>query len=110
MAQREYAYDKIRSAITYSKRKPGERLVENRLRKVLKVARTLLREALRQLQIEGHIDYYPDREATIKKISLEDVQSIYNIIAILEGYAVEILAKYLAQKDIKKLIIMQNEL
>jgi DNA-binding GntR family transcriptional regulator len=37
----------------YGKLKPGERLVENRLSKVLKVARTLLREALSQLQKEG---------------------------------------------------------
>ena len=56
---------------------------------MFKVGRTPLREAFRQLQMEGCVDVLPNKGAVVSKISVQDVENIYDIVAILEGYATE---------------------
>lgn len=103
MSQTEEAYQKIRDAITYGQLKPGERLVETKICEIFKVGRTPLREALRQLQMEGYIDVFSNKGAVISKISIRDVEEIYNIVAILEGYATEVATGYIRTLDKKEL-------
>jgi DNA-binding GntR family transcriptional regulator len=90
--------------------KPGERLVEERICKMFKVGRTPLREALRQLQMEGCVDVLPNKGAMVSRISVQDVEDIYSMIAILEGFAVEIAAKNIQSNDMKILSNLQNNL
>lgn len=110
MSQREYAYHKIRNAISYGELKPGERLVEKRLCEVFKLGRTPLREALSQLQIEGYLEFIPNRGMTITNLSVKNVKEIYNIIGILEGYATKMSTKYMNRNDIKKLKKIHDDL
>ena len=67
------------------------------------VDRTPLREDLRQLQAEGCLDVYPNKGATIRKISVEEVEHVHDLLIILEGHAVEIATGNISAKDIKKL-------
>lgn len=110
MSQTEEAYQKIRDAITYGQLKPGERLVETKICEIFKVGRTPLREALRQLQMEGYIDVFSNKGAVISKISIRDVEEIYNIAAILEGYATEVATGYIRTLDKKELRSIHNDL
>ncbi len=109
MSQRVYAYNTVRNAITYGELKPGERLIEKRLCEMFKVGRTPLREALRQLEIEKYLEFIPNKGVTITKISIENMEDIYNILAILEGYATEVATKYLTSGNIKKIETIQND-
>lgn len=84
MSQKEEGYQRIRDAITYGQLKPGERLVETKICEMVKIGRTPLREALRQLQMEGYIDVFSNKGAVISKISSWYVEEINNIVAILE--------------------------
>jgi DNA-binding GntR family transcriptional regulator len=108
--RREEAYQKIRDAIAYGKLKPGERLVEERICDMLKVGRTPLREAIRQLQMEGCVDVLPNKGAVISKISIQDVENIYDIVATLEGYAVKIATSHIGPTEKKKLKSIHNDL
>jgi DNA-binding GntR family transcriptional regulator len=110
ISKREYIYNKIRNAITYNQLKPGERLIEKNLCEIYEVGRTPLREALSQLHIEGYLDFYPNKGVTIKKISPQDAENIYYILAILEGHAVERATDNLHEVNIKELRAIQNDL
>jgi len=110
MNQRENAYNKIRNAITYGELKPGERLIEKRLCEIFKVGRTPLREALNQLHTEGYVDYVPNKGATITKISVAQAEDIYDILALLEGYALEKATKNVSAAEMKKLRSLEKEL
>jgi DNA-binding GntR family transcriptional regulator len=107
MSQRLYAYNTLRNAITYGDLKPGERLVEKRLCEVYNVGRTPLREALRQLEVEGYLEFTPNKGGTISRISVEDVKNIYDLLAVLEGHATEVAATSLSEADLRKVESLQ---
>lgn len=110
MSQREFAYREIRNAITFGQLKPGERLVEKKLSEIFKIGRTPLREALSQLQIEGYLDFLPNRGVTIGRMSVQSLREIYDLLALTEGYATRIATKNLSKVEIKKIIAVQNKL
>lgn len=53
------------------------------------VSRMPIREVLRQLEMEGLVRIEPHRGAIIIPVSIEDVEEIYFLRALLEGIAVE---------------------
>jgi DNA-binding GntR family transcriptional regulator len=110
MHQREHAYNTIRNAITYGELKPGERLIEKRLCEIFKLGRTPLREALSQLQIEGYLDFVPNKGLTISRISYKSAEEIYYVLARLESSAAELATTFLDRENEKELRLIQNEL
>jgi DNA-binding GntR family transcriptional regulator len=107
-SRREETYKKIQTAITNGTLTPGERLVEKRICDEFKVGRTPLREGLRQLEAEGYVDVFPNKGAVVRKMSLKEVGDIYDIVALLEGYATEIATKCITPEDKKNLRNIQN--
>jgi len=110
MSQRQYAYEKIRDGITYGQLRPGERLIEKRLCEQFVVGRTPLREALSQLQIEGYLDFEPNKGVTITRIAPPELRNIYGVLAVLEGYATELATANLNSDDERQLEHFQNEM
>lgn len=106
----EKTYSILRDAITYGELKPGEALVEEKICRQFKVGRTPLREAFRQLKMMGYVDIIPNKGAVVTTYSEEDVEAIYNIIAILEGYATKLAAENIKLSEKRKLIGLQKEL
>jgi DNA-binding GntR family transcriptional regulator len=88
-SKREIVYNKIRNSIFIGELKPGEKLVENNLCETFHAGRTPLREALLQLQAEGLVNVIPNKGAFIPTLSIGELEEIYDIISILEGYATE---------------------
>ena len=84
---REKIYQKVRDRITYGFLNPGERLIEENLVKEFKVSRTPIRESLRQLENEGLITFERNKGFTVSKLSPKQVDEIYQLPWILEGYA-----------------------
>jgi DNA-binding GntR family transcriptional regulator len=110
MSQREEVYQKIREAVTFGILRPGERIVETKICETFKVGRTPLREALRQLQMEGFVDVLPNKGAIISTVSIRDVDEIYSIVGLLEGYATEMATKLMGPTDKRELKAIQNDL
>ncbi|WP_353713626.1 GntR family transcriptional regulator [Arthrobacter sp. K5] len=75
----------IRDAILYGTLEPGQKLVERELCAMLDVSRTLLREALRQLQAEGLITNVMHKGPSVAVITKDVAQEIYEIRQLLEG-------------------------
>ena len=78
-------YHSIRNAILSGKYMPGDELKEKNIGDELGVSRTPVREALRQLELEGLISIIPNKGAFVEGVSLDDVRDIYEIRALLEG-------------------------
>jgi DNA-binding GntR family transcriptional regulator len=91
---RQQAENAIRQAIVDGQFRPGQRITERELTTTLGVSRTLVREALRQLESEGLISVIPNRGAVVRELSAGEIEELYAIRAVLEGLA----ARSFAQK------------
>lgn len=91
-------YEHIRNGILDGSYKDGDFLVETRLAEELQVSRTPIREALKQLELEGLAMSMPNRGVVVQAISQNDIDDMYNIRQILEGLA----AYWAAQRRTKE--------
>lgn len=67
--------------------KPGEPMPERLLAEQLGVSRTPVREALFTLQSEGLVELTPNRGATVRMVTAQDIVRIYSLRGVLESYA-----------------------
>ncbi len=100
---REIVLYELRNAIFENKVKPGDRLVENIIASSMGVSRTPVREALRQLEIEGLAINMPRKGTLVKGISIEDAIEIYDLREVLEGLAVRLACLNISRVEIRKL-------
>ena len=103
-------YHKLIRAISIGELGPGEKLSENELAKGMNVSRTPVREAFRQLQSEGYITFSPNRGAYVSKLPPEEIEEIYHIVSLLEGYGAELAAHRIDDSAITRLKQLQKEL
>lgn len=80
-------FDKIREDILNDKYHAGDKIVEAKLADELGVSRTPVREALKQLELDGLVDNIPNRGVVVKGISNQDIHDIYTIRVAIEGIA-----------------------
>ena len=85
---REHVFQRIREDILNGKYQKDEELKEVSLGRELGVSRTPVREALRQLELEGLVKIIPNKGAFVTGISKKDVHDIYVIRSLLEGLCV----------------------
>ena len=83
----EKVYQNLRSDILSGTFRDQEELRENALAKVYGVSRTPVREAIRQVALEGLVDTIPNRGAYVHNIHGKDVKDVYAIRSLLEGLA-----------------------
>ena len=81
------ATELIRIAIVDGRLQPGARLKEKDLAEMLGISRTPVREALLLLQAEGLVEAAPNRGATVKAYTEQELADLYDLRALLEGYA-----------------------
>jgi len=91
--------DSIRHAIALGHFKPGARLPERLLCEMTGVSRTLVREALRQLESEGLIELLPHRGPVVSKLSRKEAMDLYRVRSELEGLAAELFAENASSED-----------
>jgi DNA-binding GntR family transcriptional regulator len=102
--------EKLRSAIAAGHFPPGARLIERELCAMLGVGRTSVREALRQLEAEGLIVSTPHRGPQVASVSPEEARQIYDVRALLEGFAGRGSALHATDEQIAKLKSTAKEL
>jgi DNA-binding GntR family transcriptional regulator len=88
---RERAYEHLKASILSGRFNPGERLTEEHLAKELGISRTPIREALHKLESEGLIEPLATRGFIASQDSQADVEELFEIRAVLEGYALRII-------------------
>lgn len=84
---RRQVLDGLRQSIIAGRLAPGARLVERELTAMMGVSRTVVREALRQLESEGLISIIPNKGPVVRELTLGEAKDLYSIRAVLEGLA-----------------------
>jgi DNA-binding GntR family transcriptional regulator len=87
VALRDQVVGNLRNAIINGQLAPGARLVERQMCELLGVSRTLVREALRQLEAEGWVRIFPNRGPVVISMTPEEVRELYEVRSALEGIA-----------------------
>lgn len=100
---REKILETIRESILKGQLKPGEKVAEPELAERFGISRTPIREAFRQLESEGYLTVIPRKGAVVTALSERAVEEFYAIKSILEGYAAQMAAENMSEKDIEKL-------
>lgn len=94
---------KLRDLILKGEFKMGDRLMQEEWAAKLGVSRMPLREALKQLEVEGLVRIEPRRGAIVTPVSSEDIEEIYQLRAMLEGEAAVKALPFLDEEDISEL-------
>lgn len=102
--------EKLRSAILDGHIPPGARLTEREVGELVGVSRTLVREALRQLEAEGLVENIPYRGPVVAKISPLEARQLYEIRAALEGWAAKSFAEQATPEDLARLVKSVDDL
>jgi len=100
---RERAYEFLKSSVLSGHLNPGERLTEEHLAKRLGVSRTPVREALHKLESEGLIKALETRGFIVSRDSKDEVEELFELRAILEGYALRIISERISEEDLERL-------
>lgn len=90
---RQKVLEALRRAIVSGQLAPGQRLTERALIEMLAVSRTVIREALRQLEAEGLIEIIPNKGPVVRQLSAAEAKDLYRIRAVLEGLAARLFAE-----------------
>ncbi len=100
---RERAYEYLKSSILSGRINPGERLTEEHLAKELGISRTPIREALHKLESEGLIKPLATRGFVASRDSKEEVEELFEIRAVLEGYALRVICGRISDSVLDRL-------
>lgn len=96
-------FNKIREDILGGVYKENDELRENTLANELGVSRTPVREALRNLEIEGLVSIVPNKGAYVTGITRKDIHDIYAIRSYLEGLCAKWACEHITNGQIEEL-------
>lgn len=82
---------------------PGSRLVETRIAQELGVSQAPVREALRDLEQLGCVDYAPFRGSSVRTLSIEELLEAFPVRSALEGLAAELAAARITESELGRL-------
>lgn len=100
---RQRVEEVLREAVISGRLAPGRRLTERELTEMTGVSRTLIREALRQLESEGLITVIPNRGPVVRELTLAEAGDLYAIRAVLEGFAARKFVENADEAAVKRL-------
>ncbi|MCX8022257.1 MAG: GntR family transcriptional regulator [Syntrophorhabdaceae bacterium] len=100
---REQVYRGLKEKILNGTLPPNKRLIEEKIASEMKTSRTPVREAMQKLEKEGLIRKLPRGGFTISNITLDDIEEVFGLRAILEGYAAALATARATEEDIKSL-------
>jgi len=96
-------FNKIREDILSGKYKENDELKEIAIGEELGVSRTPVREAFRQLELEGLIQIVPNKGAYVTGITMEDVKDIYMIRSKLEGLCAAWACEHITDEQLEEM-------
>lgn len=95
---------RIESAIASGELLPGDAIDDVALAGQYKVSRTPVREALLQLQAQGILSSTPRGGSIVSKMNLQQLLSLWELLAELEGIAVRLACERMSNDEVKALV------
>lgn len=93
-------YTRLRNAIVTGYFAPGARVIERDLTDQLKVSRTPIREALKQLEQERLIVCYPHKGCFVRSPTFKEASQAYELRRMAEGFSAELAAERSTPEDL----------
>jgi DNA-binding GntR family transcriptional regulator len=112
IATRDKVYSILSRAIFQGDLKPGQRLIESKLAKLMKISRTPVREAIIELEQKGLVVSSPPKGVKVAPLpTKEELIEFYDINSVLRGLTARKAIKNITSKNIKHLeeIITESE-
>ncbi len=106
----QQVYEELRDAILSSIFEPGQQLVPEDLAAGMGVSPAHVREALLRLQTEDLVSYKQNKGYQVAFFTLEDLEEIYFLRALLEGVAAGLAAHNLTDKELDNLRELCNKM
>ena len=89
LSLKDRVYQNIKFQIIIGTLKPGTRLPEEELSKIMNISRAPIREAFNRLEKEGFVTIIPRKGAAVSKITAQAIEDIFEIRETLELLAVK---------------------
>lgn len=102
LGRKNQAYEYLKQAIINNELPQGSALREAEISERLKMSRTPIREALRDLEAEGVVVSYPARGTFVATITPYDVEEIYELRTLFEVYALEKAIHRITDEDLDR--------
>lgn len=96
-------FEQLENDILSGKYNQGDCLNELKLSEEMGVSRTPIREAFRQLELEGLVVYTPNRGVVVRGFSRDDIRDIYQIRLMIEGMTARRAAENITPELLKEL-------
>jgi DNA-binding GntR family transcriptional regulator len=100
---RQEVLEALRSAILANRMKPGSRLLEAEVANRMGVSRAPVREAIRQLEQEGLVEFFPHRGAVVVGLPEDEIDAIYELRALIEERAIARACETATEDDLARL-------
>jgi DNA-binding GntR family transcriptional regulator len=97
------AYDLIRHKIVTLELSPLSPIDEQALMEDLQLGRTPIREALQRLAAEGFVFFAPRRGIFVADISITDLQKIFELRFVLEGFCARLAAQRATEQQLAEM-------
>lgn len=94
---------KLQEDILTGQMRPGQKIIEQQLCKKYGVSRTPLREALRQLETDGLVEYILNRGYFVRGLSEQDFEDLFDMRRAYEIQAVKWAIERMSEKELERL-------
>lgn len=110
LSLKDKVYASLKSQIIKGALEPNQHLSDAKLAEVMNISRAPIREAFNMLEKEGFVTIIPRKGARVSSISEKEVENIWEIRAVLEGYAARTAALNCTDNELKKMADSLHEL
>lgn len=106
----QLVYERIRRDILEGKLSSGARMKQDELTARLGVSRTPVREAIQRLEAEGLVQFARRGVVMVSDISPRKIEEIFELRALLEGYAAQLATEKVDQRTLRELYNLLKEM
>lgn len=97
------AYLEVRRAILDGRLDHDRRLAEAEVGAMLGVSRTPVRQALRQLELEGYVRRGEGGRLAVHRLTQEELREVFFVRELLEGYGARVAAQRISEAELARL-------
>lgn len=99
----------LRQMIVNGDLAPGDPIRQDAVAERLNISRLPLREALKVLEGEGQVVYWPHRGYRVRKLSIEDLLEVYRLRELLESEAVRESVAKMSDDQLTRIVQAESE-
>jgi DNA-binding GntR family transcriptional regulator len=103
ISKQQYAYQLLRARILDGSYGPGYRIIIDQIAREIETSAIPIREALRQLESDGLIQFKPYSGALVTPINENEYLETLSVLAVIEGYATAISSRRFPMERIPEL-------